>query len=67
MWQGEGWVRTRRQLGASMLVAAFVLEAWAHVGLPIALYGVIAGLLGLDILAGALAQIPSGTKNRDGK
>lgn len=57
MWSGDGWKRTRRALGVSAFVAAFALEAGFHVGLPIGIYGIIAGLLGLDILSDALGQI----------
>jgi hypothetical protein len=35
-------------------VALFVAEVGFHVGVPIGLYGMIAGLLGLDVLAEAL-------------
>lgn len=57
MWTGEGWKQTRRGLGVSAFVAAFALEAGLHVGLPIGIYGIIAGLLGLDVLADALGNL----------
>lgn len=60
MWSGEGWKQTRRFLGVSAFIAAFGLEAGFHVGLPIGIYGIIAGLLGLDVLAEALANLRVG-------
>jgi len=57
VWTGEGWKRTRRLLGVSAFVAAFSLEAGFHVGLPVGIYGIIAGLLGLDVLADALSSL----------
>lgn len=56
MWIGDGWKRTRRLLGVTGFVVAFGLEARFHVGLPIGIYGIIGGLLGLDYLAEALAS-----------
>jgi hypothetical protein len=56
VWTGDGWKRTRRLLGVSTFVAAFALEAGFHVGLPVGIYGIIAGLLGLDVLADALSS-----------
>lgn len=55
MWTGEGWIRLRRQLGVAGLVVLFVAEIGFHVGVPIGLYGTVASLLGLDLLAEALA------------
>ena len=60
MWQGEGWIRTRRQLGVLSFVSLFVVEVGFHIGVPIGVYGIISGLLGLDILAEALAGIRVG-------
>lgn len=60
MWTGDGWKRTRRLLGVTAFVTAFGLEAGFHVGLPIGIYGIIAGLLGLDWLADALAGLRVG-------
>lgn len=57
MWVGDGWKRTRRLLGVLGFVAAFGLEAGLHVGLPIGIYGILAGLLGLDIVVNALAEL----------
>ena len=60
MWSGDGWKRTRRILGVVAFAVAFVLESSFHVGLPIGIYGIIAGLLGLDIITGALADLRNG-------
>lgn len=60
MWTGEGWVRTRRQLGVAGLVVLFVAELGFHVGIPIGLYGLVSGLLGLDVLVEALAGLRVG-------
>lgn len=57
MWLGEGWQKTRRQLGVVLIIAAFAVESGLHANLPIALYGAITGLLGLDILAEALSNL----------
>lgn len=64
MWTGEGWKRTRRILGVSSFLAAFALEAGLHVNLPIGIYGIIGGLLGLDILSGVLADMRPGNGQR---
>jgi hypothetical protein len=44
-------------LGVALLVCAFIVETALHASLPIALYGAITGLLGLDILADALDRL----------
>lgn len=54
MWSGDGWKRTRRVLGVAAFLSSFILEATLHVNLPLGIYGIIGGLLGLDILTGAL-------------
>lgn len=64
MWTGDGWKKTRRVLGVAGFLASFGLEAGFHVGLPIGVYGIIAGLLGLDILAGALADLRPGNQRQ---
>lgn len=61
MWEGKGWKRLRRILGVTAFVAAFALEAGFHVSLPIGIYAIIGGLLGLDILAGALNDLSPGS------
>ena len=60
MWTGEGWIRTRRQLGVLSFVILLVAEVGYHVGVPIGLYGMIAGLLGLDVLVDALSGLRVG-------
>jgi uncharacterized oligopeptide transporter (OPT) family protein len=60
MWSDDGWKKTRRMLGVSTFLGAFALEAGFHVGLPIGVYGIIGGLLGLDILTGALNDLRTG-------
>lgn len=60
MWTGDGWKRTRRILGLTGFLVAFGLEAGFHVGLPIGIYGIIGGLLGLDIVASALGDLRPG-------
>jgi len=60
VWSGDGWKQTRRALGVLTFVAAFGLEAGFHVGLPIGIYGIIAGLLGLDVLGDALGSLRVG-------
>ncbi len=60
MWTGDGWTRTRRQLGVLGLSVLFVAEIGFQIGVPIGLYGMVAGLLGLDVLAGALSGIRVG-------
>lgn len=62
MWSGEGWIRTRRQLGVASFLGLFVAEIGFHVGVPIGLYGLIASLLGLDVLADLLVGL--GVRNR---
>jgi len=41
-------------LGVAAFLSSFILEATLHVNLPLGIYGIIGGLLGLDILTGAL-------------
>lgn len=60
MWTGDGWIRTRRQLGVLGFVGLFVSEVGFHIGVPIGLYGLIASLLGLDVLADALSGLRVG-------
>lgn len=55
-WSGEGWGRTQRQLGVGGLILCFVL-AGLHVEVPIGIYSMIGGLLGLDILVEALDRV----------
>lgn len=60
MWQGDGWIRLRRQLGVAGLVVLFGAEIGLHVGVPIGLYGLVASLLGLDVLVDALSGLRAG-------
>lgn len=60
MWTGDGWIRTRRQLGVAGFIGLFVAEVGFHIDVPIGLYGLIASLLGLDVLADALSGIRVG-------
>lgn len=60
MWTGDGWVRTRRQLGVAGLVVLFVAQLVFHVDVPIGLTGLVASLLGLDLLADALTGLRVG-------
>lgn len=62
MWTGDGWKKTRRVLGVGAFVGSFALEATLHVGLPIGIYGIIGGLLGLDILSGVLNDLRPGSR-----
>lgn len=62
MWSGEGWKKTRRMLGVVAFCAAFGLEAGFHVGLPIGIYGLITGLLGLDVIAEGLSTLGGGRR-----
>lgn len=57
MWSGEGWKRTQRQLGVLGLVVLFVAQLGFHAEIPIGLYTLVAGLLGLDVLIEGLAGI----------
>ena len=58
MWTGEGWTRTQRKLGVAGLVVSYVLEAvFPAVNVPIAIYSILGGLLGLDILVDALERL----------
>ncbi len=57
MWTGDGWIRTRRQLGVLGFVGLFVAEVGFGVTVYIGLYGLIASLLGLDLLADALTGL----------
>ena len=62
MWTGEGWKKTRRMLGVAAFCAAFGLEAAFHVGLPIGIYGLITGLLGLDVISEGLNSLGGGRR-----
>lgn len=63
MWQGEGWQRTRRQLGVFSFLVCLALEAIFHANIPITVYSVIGGLLGLDLLAEALTNLQTATSS----
>lgn len=65
MWLGAGWQKTRRQLGVALVIGAFAVESAFHANLPIALYGTITGLLGLDILADALDRLRPSPKGSE--
>lgn len=62
MWEGRGWQRTQRQIGVAGLVALFVAEVGLNASVPIGLYSIIGGLLGLDLLLEGLGRI--GGKDR---
>jgi len=64
VWSGDGWKKTRRILGVAAFLSSFILEATLHVNLPLGIYGIIGGLLGLDILTGALNDLRPGTGER---
>jgi hypothetical protein len=49
-------------LGVLGFLGLFVAEVGFHVGVPIGLYGLIASLLGLDVLADALSGLRVGGK-----
>ena len=57
MWTGDGWQRTQRQLGVFGLLTAFVVEVGFGANVPIAIYSIIGGLLGLDVIVEALDRI----------
>jgi hypothetical protein len=57
VWQGEGWKRTQRQLGVAGLIVLSVAQLGFHAEVPIGLYSIIGGLLGLDVLAEALNRV----------
>jgi hypothetical protein len=64
VWTGDGWTRTRRQLGASGFIALFVAPIAFHIDLPIGLYGVVAALLGLGELVETLGSIRVGEETK---
>lgn len=57
MWTGDGWKRTQRQLGVIGLAACFAAEVGLQTNVPIGIYTIIGGLLGLDVLAEALGRL----------
>lgn len=57
MWEGDGWKRTQRQLGVFCLALLFVGEFVFDAEIPIGLYSIVGGLLGLDILVEALGKL----------
>ena len=57
MWEGAGWKRTQRQLGILFLTAAFLAEVFLDAEIPIGVYSIVGGLLGLDILVEALSGL----------
>lgn len=56
MWTGEGWNRTQRQLGVFLLLILVVLDAAFHIRVFIGVYGIVASLLGLDVVLDALGS-----------
>lgn len=63
MWTGDGWIRTRRQLGVFLLLVLAALDAGYGVQVFVGIYGIVASLLGLDVIAEALAKTrPGGRK-----
>lgn len=50
MWAGEGWKRTRRQLGFFGFIICGGLDISLHLGVPLPVYGIVGGLLGLDVI-----------------
>jgi hypothetical protein len=57
VWQGEGWARTQRILGVAGLIALFGAEVGLNADIPIGLYSIVGGLLGLDLLVEALDKL----------
>ena len=60
MWQGDGWIRTRRQLGVAGVALLFILDGVFKVGVPVGLYGLVLSLLGLGELSDALSNLRVG-------
>lgn len=67
MWEGQGWQRTRRQAGLFTFFIVVTLEAAFHVGLPIPVYTLIGGLLGLDLIQEAFGALRSAERHGDAK
>lgn len=58
MWLGEGWTKTRRIAGLIGLFAFGALDSsLTSFNVPVALYTLIGGLLGLDVLSEALDRV----------
>jgi hypothetical protein len=57
VWEGDGWKRTQRQLGAFFLLLLGGAEVFLDADIPIGMYSIVGGLLGLDILVEALANL----------
>ena len=57
MWEGTGWKRTQRQLGILFLGLAFLAEVFLDAEIPVGIYSIVGGLLGLDILVEALSGL----------
>ena len=60
MWIGDGWIKTRRQLGVAGAALLLTADIVFHAGVPIASYGLIASLLGLGELADILGSFRVG-------
>lgn len=54
VWSGEGWSRLQRQIGVTGLIALFGAEVFLKADIPVGLYSIVGGLLGLDLLVDAL-------------
>lgn len=57
MWTGEGWTRTQRVLGVVGFVVAATADSATNITVPVAVYTVLGGLLGLDVLLEALEKM----------
>lgn len=58
MWTGDGWVKTRRIAGLiGMFGFAALDSALTAFNVPVAVYTLIGGLLGLDVLGDALEKV----------
>lgn len=59
MWSGEGWTRTRRQLGFFGFIILVTIDVafGTNLEVPVVIYSVIGSLLGLDILLGGLDEV----------
>jgi hypothetical protein len=59
VWEGDGWKRTQRQLGVFFLGLLLGAEIALEADIPIGMYSIVGGLLGLDILVEALGNLRS--------
>lgn len=57
MWQGEGWTRTQRVLGLVGFIVAAVADSALPLQVPVVVYTILGGLLGLDVLIEVLDKL----------